>query len=120
MAQQKIVSSYSGGKTITNYLPCTDAQAADFADTFLNTKSVVESATSVAGSSTGFASAILTKVSLKDTSTGASVSFSFYMKSTKSEADVRSALLGTSFVNNGVTVNCDEVNITGMRVVSFS
>lgn len=114
--QTKVTSYFQGGQTAVNYFPATEANALTIADTLLNTRSTASTITTHAEQTTPVTQAIRVKVSARNNTTFQSLRFSFWMKPTKTEEDIKTALVNTTW--EGVKI--DEITNCQMALYDFS
>jgi len=113
MAKTLIVNRYNN-KNHSFYVPTDETNAEAFASTFLDGEYMVLKPGTVVGSDVETAANDV-NIMVKNTGTGQKAYFSFMAKSTKSEDEIFSAIMGLTI--NGVLV--DEAYIMSIKPVTF-
>ena len=111
---QSLIRNQVGDKVHNLYVPAGDVEAKDFADGVLEGTYAVLALSSTAGSDAVTEAEDVT-VFYEEEATGKRSYLRFLAKSTKSEEDIISALVGKTY--NGI--KADKVVIISMRTVNF-
>lgn len=106
MAKTLVINRFVG-KSIWNFLPCSDTVAADFAAKHFDGEYDVLASESVFGTDSGITAANKVAVFGRNTTTGEKGTLYFTAKASKSDTEIETALQGLTF--NGVKF--DEVSI---------